>query len=461
MKKRNWKAELQAPCVAFAPLLSVLPAKIAAIITAVCDKVQCDPGIAFFAFLGVLSAALVGRVVAQPFADNSYREAVQLYIILCAEPGERKNTVIRCLIEPLLTILNQLQAQAAYEAKKVALKIIKAEDTIADAISQAIEKIYGDATLQGLVKAQYAAGGKAIVLNGDADFLHILSGHLFTQTGTVNLMHVLNSFDNDSGSIVRAGKELLMPRLSLSICCGAQKVVLSDFMNSNIGRGLHERFLYVIAVSLAGTRSCIGKEIDPALFLEYKARIEELALFHRDPNTDPYIIHFNPEAETAYRKFHDRIEKRMAPDGDLCNDVIIGWANRICSQAIRIAALIALYVGEESVSLQSWSAAEAIMLRYLIPCAKIAFGIDGLSPIASKIGMRLIGISSVPQTDFLRSIHNNKGMNNSSVCKAALAELEATGLIQLINEEQDTGKPGRQRSPVIHVHPEIAKYFYN
>lgn len=460
MKPNNWNTDLKRPRPSFASLISILPPDIATFIMAVADYIQCDLAIAFFAFLSVVSAALVGRVIVHPFADSSYHEAVQLYILLVADSGERKSSAMNFMITPLTVYLKQLQAQVANEAKKVKRKLNNIEESINNTIisnMQYIEQIFGDATLEGLAKAQAATGGKAIIFNGEGEFLKILNGLLYSQNGAANLMHLINSFDNEGVDIIRAGKEIHIPHASLSISLGAQMSILYDFMANNVGRGLHERFLFIIASSLAGTRSCFGKKVDPSIYNEYSARIEELAALYRNLDGKPSELHFSAEAESAYIEFFNSIEKRLGSDGDLHDEAISGWANRCRALTIRIAALISLYLDEKAVSLQSWNTAEAVMVRYLIPCAKIAFGIDGLTPIASKIGSKLIGITEISQADLFRSLHNYRGITNSAF-KSAVIELEEAGLIQC-EERKGSGRRGCHPSPIIHVHPQISKFF--
>ena len=461
--------------IQFTSVLNSLPQMIAALVSTIAAYIQCDPATVFYAFLGVLAAATVGRVVFKPMKNSSHVDACQLYIIISAASGERKNSTMSLLIKPLESVLKQLHSQAKKERQ---LLMKKAQQSIAaslnspasfgpmnvnvmsdeaiDAQVKRYERIISDITLEGLARAQSEGNGTAILFNGEGDFLRILTGQLYSQHGAVNLSNLLNSYDNEPLAIYRSGREIIVPHASLSICIGTQFCVLQDFLINNVGRGLHERFLYCLSSSLAGTRSFYTPELDPDMYQHYCVRIEELAFLNRD-SSEPFVHPFSEAAEAAYASFFGATEARMCSDGDLSDERIIGWAQRCRTMAVRIAGLLSLFLGESEVSVECWKAAEAVILEHAIPCAKAAFGVNTLSCQASRIATALTDGEEISQADLYRKLHNRSGFNRKAF-RDSIAELNDAGLIHLTTRNV-SGKRGAKPSPMIHVHPELSKIF--
>ena len=475
MAKTAWKV-LEKKTTSFVTILNQLPVIIYNLIHEAAAAVQCDPALAFAAFLGIISAAVVGRFVVQPSRTHSYIEPAQLYIIMRADSGERKNSIIRKLIKPLSNKLNLLRTQRDLANSRIQLEQDLIENEDPESLQKVIEtrrhvkklegrkeprteKIIRNFTLQSMPREQERTNGKFIFINGDCDALSVLSGELYAgKEGTTDQDSFLNSFDNEPVSVTRVGKDIELPMGSASFLIGAQPNRLVDFMSKNAGRGTHERFIYILAKGLNGKRKCFTDDISPEVYNDYCARIEKLSERNRSTDGKLETISFSSEAEEAYSKFFETTEKRLDEHGDLSDERIIGWANRIRNITVRIAGLLALYLDEKAVSLNTWKIAETFTLEYLIPCGKEVFGVDLVSPTARKIATYLSGGQTISQAALYGKLHNLSGMNKN-IFRQGIAELEQEGLVRMHEQKRD-GNVGRIPSPMIEVHPDIKNIFY-
>ena len=228
-------------------------------------------------------------------------------------------------------------------------------------------------------------------------------------------------------------------------------------MSKNSGRGIHERCIYFIATMLAGKRKPYTDDIPDDVYQQYCDRIKAIIDYLHDLQ-HPITLSFSLEAEAAYEKFYEKIESRRAPGADLRDYKIVGWSERIKATTVRIAALLSLYLEEDTVSISCWNAAEHLTLDYLIPCAKVAFGLADMSLNAQAIAAHLVGKDYIEQSALYRLVHNLKAFKNNKIAfDRAINELKDFGLIRV--QTNRSNGPGRNPSPTIFIHPEIDQLF--
>ena len=482
-RKKDWEPiQGNKQFVSFpAKVLNYFPDSIRKFIIALAISIQCEIGLIVGAFLGAISACAVGRVVVQPQPTHKprYREAAQLYMILSAESGERKSTAIETCVKPIHDyigdqdtaygfidhILEEQQAVSQADAFQNIMQSSKAPDTaISDMYAgnkelqnlyhpRSKEEILSDITPEGLAQSLARSNGRTSIITGEPDVLAVLSGNLYSKNGYVNLSILMDGYDNRSASITRSRRTIKLPLVALSLLIGAQPKELSKFMSKNRKRGIHERGLYFIPTTLAGTREPYTDDISEDIYQQYCDRIKAIIDYLHDLK-EPITLSFSPEAEAAYENFYVKIESRRTPGADLRDDKIVGWSERIKATTTRIAALLSLYLAEDNVSISCWNAAEHLTLDYLIPCAKVAFGLAGISLNAQAIAAHLVGKNCIEQAELYRLVHNLKAFkNNKSAFNRAISELKDLGLIRV--QANKSNGPGRNPSPTIYIHPEI------
>ncbi len=464
-----------------AKLLDYFPDAIRKFIIALAVSIQCEKGLVVAAFLGALSSCAVGRVVVQPQPIHKphYREAAQLYMILCAQSGERKSSAIDICIQPIHDytgdketaygyIDHMLDQQESISQAKALQDIQTSSKALDTAISdlhkeskelqdqyqpRSHDEILSDVTPEGLAQTMARSNGRASIISGEPDILSVLSGNLYSKNGSVNLSIFMDGYDNRSASISRSKRKIHLPLAALALLIGTQPKELLKFMSKSRGRGIHERCIYFIVPLLAGVREPYTDDIPDELYNQYCNKIKAIIKSLHEL-TDTKVLPFTPEAEAAYERFYRKIESRREPDADLRDDKIVGWSERIKATTVRIAGLLALYLEEESVSISCWNAAEHLTLDYLIPCAKVAFDLTELSLNARAVAAHLVGRDHIEQAELYRLVHNLKAFkNNRTAFNRAINELKDSGVIQILTN-QSSGR-GRNPSPTIYIHPEI------
>ena len=462
-------------------LLEYLPDPIRIFIISVAVALQCDIGLVLGSFLGTLSAVANGRVTvqAQPTHKPTKLEAAQLYIILCAGTGEAKSTSIEFCSKPLVEYIFLSTSADIYMDAVASSRMMEADANIISSIFQpggdpceAIRNkrhaeadldqyrahlrttIISDFTPEGLVRELVPTHGYGIVITDEPDALAVLSGNLYSKNGFVNLDVITKGFSNGRLSVTRSKGRINLPKVALSIVIGAQPDIFYKCIGKLTKRGIAERFIYILPPDHSGTRVPYTDEVPDAVYKNYSDTIRRL--IHEIIEQDgEKTIKFSAEAEAAFETFFIKIEARRKSGADLSDGNILGWSERIKPTATRIAGLFALFLGEDTVSLECWTAAEQITVEYLIPCARAALCDNLLSSPARSLIPYLIGRESITQAELNRRVHLIKDFKiHPKHFEPALKELEKYGLIRIVKSPK-TATRGRNPGPVIYIHPDI------
>jgi hypothetical protein len=133
------------------------------------------------------------------------------------------------------------------------------------------------------------------------------------------------------------------------------------------GIGLHARLLMVAPETTAGTRMFREPPASAwGALEEYNARIE--ALLRRPPATkpndpgvlDPPSMRLAPDARALWITFHDHVEARLSPGGDLAS--IRAWGAKAAEHAGRLAAVLAVYADPDAMEVTGEAMACGIAL---------------------------------------------------------------------------------------------------
>lgn len=482
-KNTNWSPlHIDSNTVTFPKkLLEYLPDPIRIFIISVAVALQCDIGLVLGAFLATLSSVATGRVTvqAQPAHKPAKLEATQLYMILCAGTGEAKSASIDYCVRPLTEYMFSTASADSYMRDVIEnrltdsdVNIIKnilqpsgdpnaairkrhlAEAELAQYTAHARTTIISDFTPEGLVRELVPTHGYGIVITDEPDALSVLSGNLYSKNGFVNLDVITKGFSNGRLAVTRSKGRICLPKVALSIVIGAQPDIFSRCIGRLTGRGVAERMIYIMPPDHSGARVPYTDEVPDDVIKQYTDTINLLIseIIEQDACK---VLRFSPEAESAFENFYIKIEARREIGGDLRDGPLLGWSERIKTTATRIAALFALYLREEVVSLECWNAAEQITTEYLIPCARAALCNNMLSLSARSLIPYLIGYESITQAELHRRAHlTGVFKNNKNQFRSALCELEKLGLIRIVKSQRVSAR-GRNPGPVIYIHPDI------
>ena len=454
-----------------------LPEDLGLLVHSIAASYQAPEGLVAAFAIGVASAAIVGRVDAQPKAGEPfYREPGQLYILVEGASGERKTPVLNALKHPLEAWLDERreEVRAKNSGAQRRIKVLDREadkerdpdkavqigieiDQLKKSLLPEPEYLMADLTMEAVAQAMEDHEGRAAVVFDEADFLAVLTGKSYQRVGAaVNLQPALAGYNNASlhGKRVSRG-EWHIPRASLAVCLGAQPKLLRDFMEDTGGvdRGLHARFLYFLPESRIGSRSCNGAPLPSSVMAWWTSSIRRLAGLSRDG--DPLIMRFDSYAEAAYRTFWTRIEGRLA--GDM-NGAMQSWGSKLAGNTVRMAAILALLDGQETVARKYWDSAETIAENYLIPCAMGLFlGADPyLSEDARKLLDKVRNLDGFKAADLYRDKARHIPLTKDSFMNA-LDNLEQQGYIRKAAKQDAYCGRGAKPSPKYEVNPALHK----
>ena len=457
--------------------VDALPDQMADMVAALSTAHQAPADMVVAFALAVASAAIVGRVAIHPKANERghYRESGQLFIFCEGLSGERKTPVLSFVKRPLEVFLQEQREETRrknrhavnkIEALKKQLNREKNPEkaaTLADEIDELTdgllpdpEMIMGDATAEGVAQAMSEHDGREIILDSEAHFLNVLIGKAYQREGgAVNIDAILKGYDDDTYSGNRIGRgSWNIPRASLSIGLGVQPKLLRRFVEDETSqdRGLQARGLFFRPDSLIGERTDEGGEIPDAVRQWWIQTVRRIACKVRE-NQEPFSMEFSAEAESAYRRFFREIESRLK--SDLCGPML-AWACKLVGNTVRLAAILSLIDGKDEVTGQMWDAAETIVQKYLIPCARSLFG--GEDPFISEDARKLLPyirkLYEFPQSELWRNKGRYIFRQDQQAFESAVFSLRDRGYIREKQIEKEA-KQGRPASKVWEVNPTI------
>lgn len=454
-----------------------LPDDLALLCHSLASAYQAPEGLVVAFALGVASAAIVGRVEIQPKErEPYYREAGQIYVLVEGASGERKTPVLNALKAPLEAWLDErreiiqaenadnlrrikaLEREAAHKADADKITELEKEaDELKRSLKPEPEYMLADLTMEAVAQAMEDHQGRAAVVFDEADFLSVLSGKQYQRYGaTVNLLPALSGYTNSSLHGKRVGRgEWHIARASLAVCLGVQPKLLRDFMEDagGIDRGLHARFLYFLPESKIGTRSSAGGTLPSSIMGWWTSTLNRLAGIAREG--EPMLLKFDSFAEAAYRSYFERIEKRLV--GDM-GGALQSWGSKLAGNTVRLAGLLALIDGAETVGRSHWDSAETIAEQYLIPCAAGLFlGADPcLSEDARKVLERIKTLVQFVQAEIYRDKIRHLPMSNDTFLNV-LDCLSQQGYIRKAAQQPPYYGSGRKPSTLWEVNPALHK----
>jgi len=299
---------------------------------------------------------------------------VSLYFIVMAESGERKTTCDNVFSKVLREYETQQQELAKpdvkqYESDKCAweaikLGVLEAIKTAArankptgqleDELRRHEDKkpvaprvprlVYSDATPEALTDGlanKWPSGG-VVSSEGGAVF----GSHGMGKDSQVRNLAILNqlwdgarlTFDRKGGSYVVDGARLTM---ALQV----QESVLLEFFKKTgtlaRGTGFLARFLFAQPVSTQGTRFFQEPPKNTPALTAYNNEIKRILQapvpINESGSLEPVILTLNPDAKTAWVRFHDEIEQALCMGGELQD--IRDIASKISDNLVRLAAL--------------------------------------------------------------------------------------------------------------------------
>ncbi|WP_433051683.1 YfjI family protein [Dactylosporangium sp. CS-033363] len=345
--------------------VDVYPGWLADMVAGVAEFTQTDTAMAGTVALAVLSACAGGRLEVE--AKPGWREPVNVFVAVIAEPGERKSPVHGALTAPLFTAqqtlaelarprieeaatLKDVAARAAEQAKATAARAEsgKRDDATAEAVAAALAAeaitvpslprlVADDVTPEKLTGLMAANGGRMALISDEGGIFDTLAGRY---SASPNLDPYLKGHAGRPMLVDRTGREgeyILRPALTVGVM--AQPSVLRKFGGNGdlAGRGLPARFLFALPRSRAGWRNDDAAPVPEHTGERYGRQIHDLAATLAEWD-DPAVVTLTDEAKAVRSEAANRIERQLRPGGTLRD--IREWANKLSGTTIRLAGLL-------------------------------------------------------------------------------------------------------------------------
>jgi hypothetical protein len=400
-------------------------------VASVAEFTQTDTAMAGTVALAVLSACAGGRLEVE--GKPGWREPVNVFVAVIAEPGERKSPVHGALTAPLFTAqqtlaerarprieeaatLKDVATRTAEQAKASAAKADagKRDEATAEAVAAALAAeaitvpnlprlIADDVTPEKLSGLMAANGGRMALISDEGGIFDTLAGRY---SATPNLDPYLKGHAGRPMLVDRTGREgeyILRPALTVGVM--AQPSVLRKFGSNGdlAGRGLPARFLFALPRSRAGWRNDDAPPVAEHTGARYAERVHDLAASLAEWE-DPAVVALTGEAKTIRAEATNVVERQLRPGGSLRD--MREWANKLSGTTLRLAGL--LHVAHHPTD--GWRRpvdgdrmSKALQLTaFFIAHYRAAQAVVGGDPVADTARTVLAGLIAKGMTTFTR-----------------------------------------------------------
>lgn len=372
------------------------PPEIEAYLHSVAKHVQVDTAMVFPAALAAFALCLQGKYMVSYPSGNGHKEHLCLYLVIVADPGERKSAVFSAVNRPIRewqaekrksyklalaeydTQKTILEGQRDNLKKKLSNKQIKPEERAAtgDALTAATadlealqppispEIIATDTTVEALADLMRLTGETAGVCSDEADFFKIIAG-LYTGGQAGNLQLPLKAYDGTPFYLLRRGRTIGMQRPLLSICLMVQPSLFVETLgNSELkGRGMVGRLLTCTPKKMAGLRDVRSSEkLHEAAYQSYKETMLQFLDTEQKSDTEIPVLTWEADARERMLDYLQTVENSMQAGNPM--EEATDYASKSTGVAIRIAGILhMLWTRDENKPISKVIAEKAIQVH--------------------------------------------------------------------------------------------------
>jgi 5S rRNA maturation endonuclease (ribonuclease M5) len=363
--------------------------------------------------LATVAVCLQGKIFVEVKPD--YKESLNLYVLIIAEPGERKSPLLKLISEPLyryerdeniirkkkireeeMLIRSKKKLAAELEEKGdliQALELQSEVDGLEKSKTRLLRLTSDDFTVEALTSLMAENNGCMSVISSEGGMFNNLTGRY---SGKNSYEALLKAYTGDTIRVDRKSREPeLIENAYLTILLMAQNSVLEGIMsNSDMrGQGFLGRFLYCQPKSPLGTRKYDTPQLDHAVMDNFHSIINHLLSIK-----DKQVLKLSPEASKVSKEFFEWLEPQLVNELDEIRD----WASKLHGTTIRIAGILHCVdnkgIGDGIINEKTMSNAKDLAV-YFIEHAKKAFSMMGASEalIKAKYILKKLEGLSVPE----------------------------------------------------------------
>lgn len=463
---------------------ALLPEPLATFAKALSVATETDESMSVMVVFGVISTCFARQVVISP--KVGWQEPINLYTLIALPPANHKSLVIRQCCAPLFEWEQQERIQMEVAVKRrqadietekrivqqMRFQASKCTDLneqrrliseIADREANLPKPLYlpklfaNDCTPESLLANVAEQAGRFAIISDEGGVFDTLGG--LYNDGMANIDIVLKGIDGGQIRLLRkTGSCDIEPYLTFVLC--VQPQVLQNLATKNVfkGRGLLERFLYVIPHSRLGFRSHEAPGIEDAIKQAYNIHIHGLLEQGKRlaAHSQPYLLGLSEEAKRLWQDFQKTTEKQLQPNGEL--SICIGWGGKISGFALRIAGLLTM---SHSQQLSQFISAEIMhnalqIANALKQHAIAAFSLMGVDTASHDAHALLQLIQHKALTRFTRTEINRlvkqRTLGRADRLNRALTELIERQILRVFRDYR-TQKP----TDVFTVNPAVIK----
>lgn len=460
------------PCVPFPK--DIFPPEIEQYLKSVVSHVQAPSEMVFSSALATFALCLQGKYRICYPSGNGHKEHLCLYIVIVADPGERKSGVFSNVNRPVREWQTEKRkeyklALAEYDTQKAILegqreslkkrlsgKNTKEEDKsqIKDeltAITADLEDlklpvspeiIVTDTTIEALADLMQATDETAGIFSDEADFFKVISG-IYSGGQPGNLQLPLKAYDGAPVYLVRRGRTIHLERPLLSICLMVQPSLFIDTLgNSELkGRGMIGRLVTCTPQKMAGNRNARDcSRLDETAYIKYKETLLQFLDIEQKANEDIPCISWEPEAADKMLDYLQQIEDSMKEGCPMEENT--DYASKAAGVAIRICGILHMIwtrSAETSISLDTVK--KAIELHTYFFFEKIKdikqneiINLQISQKVKNKIKELTIenGISFIPGRTVYQKMKGAKGLKNMEDFDLIFEKLEEEHILEIV-----------------------------
>lgn len=461
--------------------VEVLPPIVRDYVLAVAESTQTPVDMSASAALAVLALCQQGKFRVCGKAD--WTEPLNLFVVIVAEPSERKSAIINFMTRPINTYEAEYNRRnaAALEASKMKKRILerqqraledkvakgKAEPGELEQLAQQLAdykelsplRLYvDDVTTEKLTSVLAENGGKAAIVSAEGGIFDMLSG---IYSKSVNIDVMLKGHSGDCIRVDRIGRNsesIMNP--ALTVLLTVQPNVLSGMMQNGTfrGRGLTARFMYCMPSSIVGHRKYRTEPIPAEVSYKYDALIRNM--LEEEINNAPEEITLSNEADRLLEEFSCAVESRLKTEYTDIPD----WAGKLVGAVLRIAGILCrasvtrgygfledpepLIVGEATMK-------NAIAIgRYFTEHSRAAFSLMGADSLVKSSQYLLDAIYKHGLVEFTRRdiMRICRSFKTADEVQPVLNQLEEYGYVAVKDNPVINGK-GRPTNTTYIVNP--------
>lgn len=323
----------------------------------VARSIQFPPNTAFLHLLGVLSCGTAKSFRYEYYGDTA---AVNLYVVTAQPSSSGKSGVHRRFSTPFQIALKEFNRVNSIEQAKVEKQIDDLEaqakeqqkggsdayevlSEIANLAEQRerlnrIEFAYDDITPEAAEAAAVRQNGLINIASAEADALNIILGDVYKgQSSKANYGMFLKTWDMEWHSPSRVTRNTKAGYVYGSVAVIAQQTAIQSILEAGMsGRGISERMLLLSERPVMGNRD--HKKYTPI----NKELLEKYDSLARNiiNEREEVVLKLGRESVELIADFRQKIEPKLADEGEYSNAMIRGAMGKADKQIIKIACLL-------------------------------------------------------------------------------------------------------------------------